>query len=91
MEWDGVSERRQDYQVLTKEEKDNLLNDIKNIRLILTGNGDPKRGLVYRVDRHDDFISNFTGGMRKLTWAVVTAVLGVPATVVGAWWLTRIH
>lgn len=64
--------------MFTQEEKDRLLEDVRNIRLVLTGNGHPETGVVFKVAQH----ASFVGFWQKFGWLILAGFAGVPCTVV---------
>lgn len=56
--------------MFTKEEKESLLQGVKDIQHILTGNGSPENGLVYKNQKNTDFRLFW----EKFGWLVFGAV-----------------
>jgi hypothetical protein len=54
------------------EKLDRISDQLEHIDLILTGNGDPSKGLVVRVDR----LEQKEAVRSKQLWAVWTAIIG---------------
>lgn len=75
--WDG-KERRIETSVFTQSEKENLIQSVKDIHLILTGNGHPENGLVYKSHRNTEFRLFW----EKFGWIILAGFAGVPCTVV---------
>jgi len=69
MSYDGP-ERRKVNSVFTKEEKETLLQNVKDIKIILTGNGHPENGLVYKSQKNTDFRLFW----EKFGWLILAAI-----------------
>ena len=60
----------------SEEEKQILLKDIRDIKYLLIGNGDPEKGLVFKVNRNTEFV----GTVKKIIWLFAGAAIGIPAS-----------
>lgn len=56
-----------------RQELKDAVQSLKEIKLILTGNGHPEDGLVYKNQKNTEF-RNF---WEKIGWAVIVAVVGI--------------
>lgn len=50
---------------------DDVRNDVKKCEVLLSGNGDPEKGLVLQVDR----IKQTLATQKKFTWAFLSAIV----------------
>lgn len=60
------------------EEKERLFKQVNDIHTILTGNGHPEDGLIYKVRLTTDFMHFW----QKFGWIILAGFAGVPCTVV---------
>ncbi len=56
--------------------------DVATVKEILTGNGDPSKGLVVRFDRVETWVGNAKAAKSKLVWAVITSSIGFVCSLV---------
>lgn len=56
---------------LLEEKIDNLTEKVSLLNKLLTGNGDPEKGVIVRLDR----VEQTQGRQRKFIWAIVGAVI----------------
>jgi len=66
---------------------DEMKQQISDIHRILTGNGDPKKGLVFKMAMVEDHV----GFMKKFGWLILTAAVGLPFTILTGVILSRLH
>lgn len=66
---------------------DEMKRQIADIHKILTGNGQPESGLVFKVAQHGRFI----GFWEKFGWVILTALAGVPPTVMAGIILFKVN
>lgn len=78
--WDGKAERRQDYQIFTTKEKEDIMGDLREIKHMLTGNGDPEKGIVFQVKEHNNFIKTWS----RLMWIIATGAVGTPFAILAS-------
>lgn len=64
--------------MFTMEEKDRLLKRVDDIHLILTGNGHPEEGLLYKNQKNTEFRMFWM----KFGWMILGGVAGIPCTVI---------
>lgn len=79
MSYEGI-ERRKEYKVFTYEEKMDLLQDVRDIKHILTGNGNPETGLVFLNRKNTEFRLVW----ERFWWLILAGFAGVPCTVIAA-------
>lgn len=75
---------------LHSEKLDTLLSEVRTVRELLTGNGDPSKGLVVRVDRMERFIA----GVKAIAAWVLAPALGLIVAGAGAavvWIIVTMH
>lgn len=56
---------------------DETRDQIAKIYHVITGNGDPKEGLVYKVSRVEEHVSF----MQEFGWKILAGAIGVPFAV----------
>lgn len=72
-----------DFETFVRSELRTISGDVRFTKQILTGNGEPSKGLVIRFDR----VERTTAFQNKVLWVVFVAIVGVVVT--AAW--TRIN
>lgn len=58
-----------------------MMAQVADIHEVLMGNGDPKKGLVYKVAKVEDHVSF----MNRFGWILIVAVVGVLAKEIINW------
>jgi hypothetical protein len=61
---------------------DGVSEKVSRIDLILTGNGDPKKGMVVRFDRVEEKIRKVTWVAKTLFYVVAAAIFGLLADLI---------
>ena len=68
---------------------ENMVDKIDSMHKILTGNGDPEKGLVIKVDRNSEFIKGFKKKRYQMiaVWiAICTTLITSVATLAAVIW-----
>lgn len=66
---------------------DEMKRQIADIHRILTGNGEPKKGLVFKMAVVEDHVRF----MKRFGWLILTVSIGLPFTVLTHIILSRLH
>ena len=74
----GGPERRKCTVSFSESEKDRLFKQVGDIHLILSGNGHPEEGLVFKVAKVTEFMEFW----QKFGWLILAGFAGVPCTVI---------
>ena len=70
-------ERRKHNSMFSEQEKQKLLKQIDDIHLILSGNGHPEEGLIYKTQQNTEFRLFW----ERFGWLILAGFAGVPCTV----------
>lgn len=56
-----------------------LYDEIKGVKVILTGNGDPKKGMIVRLDRAEVKLRHYDWAIKTALFIAFTGVCGLLA------------